>query len=123
MKLKSGFLPLALALTVSTASYGAQKNESEKVIDIVNKVNQHWQENNKAESKVLSGTMRPTTQATWKHISLLAMMHTGNIRKHGQTTISGWALRKETRRGGSIATEKQKTMCYSETGRFVSRHT
>ena len=34
MKLKSGFLPLALALTVSTASYGAQKNESEKVIDI-----------------------------------------------------------------------------------------
>ena len=52
MKLKSGFLPLALALTVSTASYGAQKNESEKVIDIVNKVNQHWQENNKAESDI-----------------------------------------------------------------------
>ena len=64
MKLKSGFLPLALALTVSTASYGAQKNESEKVIDIVNKVNQHWQENNKAESS-----------AFWHN----AAYHTGNM--------------------------------------------
>ena len=64
MKLKSGFLPLALALTVSTASYGAQKNESEKVIDIVNKVNQHWQENNKAESS-----------SFWHN----AAYHTGNM--------------------------------------------
>lgn len=30
MKLKSGFLPLALALTVSTASYGAQKMRVKK---------------------------------------------------------------------------------------------
>lgn len=81
MKLKSGFLPLALALTVSTASYGAQKNESEKVIDIVNKVNQHWQENNKAESS-----------AFWHN----AAYHTGNMEAYFLTGNDAYREYSET---------------------------
>ena len=109
-----------LTLAVLMVSCGHKTPDKNEVLDIINKVNNHWQTNNPAE-----------VNPFWDN----AAYHTGNMEVYALTGNEEqlaytkrwaehnnyWGATGTDKTNGATHTASANTSCSSETGRYASR--